>query len=47
MASLGMALPLLPDKTERWKRWVQEMAGPRLSEYQASRKRKDVSYPSS
>src|SRR5207249_5654546 len=37
MASLGMALPLLPGKTESWKRWAQEMAGPRLSEYQASR----------
>ena len=37
MASLGMALPLLPGKTESWKRWTQEMAGPRLSEYQASR----------
>src|SRR2546425_11260970 len=39
MASLGMALPLLPGKTESWKRWTQEMAGPRLSEYQASRQR--------
>jgi hypothetical protein len=34
-----MALPLLPGKTEGWKRWVQEMAGARLSEFQASRKR--------
>src|SRR5205823_12608255 len=39
MASLGMALPLLPGKTESWKRWTQEMAGPRLSEHQASRQR--------
>ena len=39
MVSLGMALPLLPGKTESWKRWTQEMAGPRLSEYQASRQR--------
>src|SRR5438034_4489663 len=39
MASLAMTLPLLPGKTEDWKRWVQEMAGARLSEFQASRKR--------
>src|SRR5437588_11947939 len=39
MAPLAMALPLLPGKTEAWKRWVQEMAGARLSEFQASRKR--------
>ncbi len=39
MASLAMALPLLSGKTEAWKRWVQEMAGARLSEFQASRKR--------
>ena len=24
MASLGMALPLLPGKTEAWKNWIQE-----------------------
>ena len=39
MAPLAMALPLLPGKTEAWKRWVQEMAGARLSEFQSSRKR--------
>jgi hypothetical protein len=39
MASLAMALPLLPGKTEDWQRWVQEMSGVRLSEFQASRKR--------
>jgi len=39
MASLAMILPLLPGKTEAWKHWVQEMAGARLSEFQASRKR--------
>src|SRR5216684_2511132 len=43
MASLAMALPLLPGKTENWKRWVQEMAGSRLSEFQASRKRLGIS----
>ena len=39
MAALAMTLPLLPGKTESWKRWVQEMASTRLSEFQASRKR--------
>jgi hypothetical protein len=39
MASLAMTLPLLPGKTEDWKRWVQEMAGTRLSAFQASRMR--------
>jgi len=39
MASLAMALPLLPGRTEAWKHWVQEMGGARLSEFQASRKR--------
>jgi hypothetical protein len=37
MASLGMALPLLPGKTEEWLRWIQEVAGPRQGEFQASR----------
>lgn len=39
MASLAMAFPILPGKTEQWKHFVQEMAGPRRSEYEASRKR--------
>jgi hypothetical protein len=39
MASLAMTLPLLSGKTESWKHWVQEMAGTRLSAFQASRKR--------
>lgn len=39
MTSLAMALPLLPGKTDAWKRWVQEMAGARMSGFQASRKR--------
>ncbi len=39
MASLAMTLPLLPGKTEDWKRWVQDMAGAHLREFQASRKR--------
>jgi hypothetical protein len=39
MASLAMTFPLLPGKSGNWKRWVQEMAGAYLSEFQASRKR--------
>jgi hypothetical protein len=39
MASLAMTLPLLPGKTGDWKSWTQEMAGTRLSEFRASRKR--------
>ena len=39
MASLAMAFPILPGKTEQWKHFTQEMAGPRHSEYEASRKR--------
>ena len=39
MASLAMALSLLPAKAEEWRRWTQEMAGLRLGEFQASRKR--------
>jgi hypothetical protein len=39
MASLAMALPLLPGKAGNWKRWCQEMAETRLNEFQASRKR--------
>ncbi len=39
MASLGSAFPILPGKTEQWKHFCQEMAGPRRSEYEASRKR--------
>jgi Family of unknown function (DUF6176) len=39
MTAFAMALPLLPGKTEDWKRWCQEMAGAHLSEFQGSRKR--------
>ena len=39
MASLASAFPILPGKTQQWKQFSQEMAGPRRSEYEASRKR--------
>ena len=39
MASFASVFPLLPGKTEQWKRFCQEMVGPRRSEYEASNKR--------
>ena len=43
MASLASAFPILPGKTEQWKHFSQEMAGPRRNEFEASRKRLGVS----
>ncbi len=43
MASLASAFPILPSKTEQWKHFSQEMAGPRHREYEASRKRLGIS----
>jgi Family of unknown function (DUF6176) len=42
MASIGTAFPIIPGKTEQWKRFSQEMAGSRRSDYEASRKRLGV-----
>jgi hypothetical protein len=39
MASLAFALPLTPGKTEAWRRWADELLGPRRAEYEASRRR--------
>src|SRR5579864_3746223 len=39
MASLAIAFPILPGKTDQRKHFCQEMVGPRRSEYEASRKR--------
>lgn len=39
MPSVAFSLPITPGKTEEWKRWGDEMLGPRRSEYEASRKR--------
>ena len=39
MASLASAFPILPGKTEQWKHFSHEMAGPRRSAYEASRRR--------
>lgn len=37
MASLAFALPVTAGKTEEWRRWSEELRGPRRNEYQASR----------
>jgi hypothetical protein len=42
MASLAFALPLLPGKTDDWRRWSQDLLGPRHGEYLASRRRLGV-----
>jgi len=43
MPAIAWAFPILPDKLDAWKRFVQEMAGPRRSEHEASRRRMGVS----
>ena len=42
MALLAMAIPILPGKTDQWRRFVAELAGPRRGEYVASRQRLGV-----
>ena len=38
MALTAMAIPILPGKTEQWKRFADELTGARQREYQASRR---------
>ncbi len=42
MASFAAAFPILPGKTEQWKRFCQETVGPRRSEYEAANNRLGV-----
>ena len=35
MESLAFSFPLEPGKTEEWRAWVNEIVGPRRSEYEA------------
>ena len=42
MVAFGSAFPILPGKLEQWTQFSKEMAGPRHSEYVASRKRLGV-----
>jgi ketosteroid isomerase-like protein len=37
-----MAIPILPGKTDQWRRFVAELAGPRHADYVASRERLSV-----
>ncbi len=39
MALLALAIPILPGKTEQWKRFLAELRGPRFADYAASRQR--------
>jgi len=39
MATLASAFPVLPGKEEALRQFTEQMAGPRRSEYQASRRR--------
>jgi hypothetical protein len=39
MPAIAFAYPVLPGKFDAWKRFMQEMAGPRRSELEASRRR--------
>lgn len=42
MPTIAMALPIPPDKLDSWLTAMQELAGPRLEEYDASRRRAGV-----
>ena len=42
MALLALAFPILPGKTEQWRRFVAELAGPRHADLVASRQRLGV-----
>jgi hypothetical protein len=42
MALFGMAIPILPGKTEQWRRFTDELKGPRYNDFVESRKRMGV-----
>jgi hypothetical protein len=42
MALTAMAVPIMPGKTDQWRRFVGELNGPRHNEYEASRRRLGV-----
>ena len=39
MALIAMAVPILPGKTDQWRRMTDELNGPRRHEYEESRRR--------
>ncbi len=42
MPLMAAAFPILPGKTEEWRKWVQELNGPRREEFVESRRRLGV-----
>ena len=42
MAMLAIAIPILPGKTEAWRSFIDELAGSRKSDFDASRRRLGV-----
>ena len=42
MALMAVATPLLPGKTDGWRKWVEELRGPRRQEFVESRRRAGV-----
>jgi hypothetical protein len=42
MAMLAMAFPIAAGKTDRWKRFIKELKGPRFKDFKASRKKAGV-----
>jgi hypothetical protein len=46
MASFALALPILPGKTEEWRRFIVEVTGPRRSETLESLYGLDFNQPS-
>jgi hypothetical protein len=39
MALMAVAIPLLPGKTDGWRKWIEELNGPRRQEFVDSRRR--------
>lgn len=39
MATLALAIPILPGKTDQWRRFIADLLGARREAYQASRRR--------
>ena len=42
MALLALALPILPGKTPEWRKFIDDVNGPRYQEFAASRRRAGV-----
>jgi hypothetical protein len=42
MPMMAVAMPLLPGKTEAWRKWLDELNGPRQQEFVESRQRAGV-----